>query len=257
MNCLPEHGRVACTVCFQSEPVHFDQTKRTEVSWRITANPLAWGSTIPEIVVLGFSKGPTQAGALTDTPHDQIAYKGHRGNVGKILAHVGLLPQAATHDYGQAVDRLIADKSGKFHFSSFIRCTVERFDEKTNKWKGSGGGMLDRFVATPFGRGVATQCATKFLGALPPTTKLVVMFGLGSNLNYVDAALDVYKLARPGNWRRLNDVSYADEVITVVHVEHFASQGALIPDWLGTTNKPRAHLGRQAQQSISAALSRP
>lgn len=254
MSCLPQHGRVNCTLCFQGKPVVFDETKRTETDWRITANPLAWGSTSPEIVVLGFSKGPTQAGALASTPHDKIAYKGSRGNVGKILAHVGLLPEVPTDQYSQVVDELIVDKSGRFHFGSLVRCTVERFDKKAAGWKGSGGGMLDKFVAMPFGREVATKCATNFLGALPAATKLVVMFGLGSSLNYVDAAMDVYKRARPGGWRKLNDVSYTDEAITVVHVEHFASQGALIPDWLGITNKPRAHLGRQAQESVRAAL---
>jgi hypothetical protein len=81
------------------------------------------------------------------------------------------------------------------------------------------------------------------------------MFGLGTNLNYVDAALQVFKVARPGSWRKLNDVSYADEAVTVVHVEHFASQGSLIPDWLGITNKPRARLGKLAQQSVRTALS--
>ena len=82
------------------------------------------------------------------------------------------------------------------------------------------------------------------------------MFGLGANLNYVDAALEIFKVARPGGWRKLNDVSYADEALTVVHVEHFAAQGPLIPDWLGITNKPRARLGKLAQQSVRSALSK-
>jgi hypothetical protein len=242
VSCLPEHGRVSCTLCFPNQSVLFDQTKRTEANWRITNNPLAWGSTTPEVVVLGFSKGPTQAGALASAPHDEIAYKKSRGNVGKILAHIGLLPPAPPNQLKRDVDRMIADRSGRLHFGSFIRCTVERFDEKS-------------FVASSFGRGVAARCATRFLGSLPPSTKLIVMFGLGTNLNYVDAALQVFKVARPGSWRKLNDVSYADEAVTVVHVEHFASQGSLIPDWLGITNKPRARLGKLAQQSVRTALS--
>ena len=126
MSCLPLHGRVNCTLCFQGKPVVFDETKRTEADWRITANPLAWGSTSPEIVVLGFSKGPTQAGALAGTPHDKIAYKGSRGNVGKILAHVGLLPEVPIDQYSQAVDELIADKSGRFHFGSLGKVCTNR-----------------------------------------------------------------------------------------------------------------------------------
>ncbi len=256
MPCLPPHGRVDCNLCFEGKPVVFDKTKRTQGDWRITNNPLAWGSTSPDIVVLGFSKGPTQAGSLATTPHDKIAFKKGRGNVAKILAHLGLLPEVPEERRSQAVDAWIADPSGRFHFGSLVRCTVERFDRKSAGWKGSGGGMLDQFVALPFGHDVATRCATRFLGSLPETTKLIVMFGLGTALNYVDAAMKIVELARPGEWRKLNDVSYTDGRVVVVHVEHFASQGSLIPDWLGRTGKPRARLGRLAQESVQAALGR-
>ena len=84
MNQLPAHGRISCTKCFDGH-VEFDISKRSDGDWRVTANPLAWGNQEPEIVVLGFSKGPTQAGALARTPHNAIAYKGSRTNVGKIL----------------------------------------------------------------------------------------------------------------------------------------------------------------------------
>jgi len=93
LTCLPNHGRVDCTLCHAGQPIVFDRTRRTEGDWRITANPFAWGNSNAEVVVLGFSKGPTQAGALASTPHDQIAYKGSRLRVGKILAHVGLIPK--------------------------------------------------------------------------------------------------------------------------------------------------------------------
>jgi len=86
------------------------------------------------------------------------------------------------------VDRLIADRFGRFHFGSLIRCTVERFDSKAGEWKGSGGGILDKFVATTFGQEIAGSCSTKFLGRLPPATMFVLMFGLGTKGNYVREA---------------------------------------------------------------------
>ena len=95
MNCLPEHGRVHCNKCYSSCDTKFDVTKEGQNKWRITANPLAWGAQKPKIIVLGFSKGPTQAGALANTPHDDIAYKGSRLNVGKIMSHVGLIPKSS------------------------------------------------------------------------------------------------------------------------------------------------------------------
>lgn len=202
MSCLPQHGRVSCTACYSTCNIEFDKTKQTEGNWRITNNPLAWGNPEAEVVVLGFSKGPTQAGALEHTPHDEIAYKGSRLNVGKILAHIGLLKKTDNNSLKDAVDKAIANKNGIFHFSSLIRCTVEQYDTKTGKWKGSGGGMLDKFVATNFGKRISQECASRFLGNLPPQTKLIVMFGLGSKQNYVKASYDLFCKVKPSSkWR--------------------------------------------------------
>lgn len=254
MDKLPSHGRVDCNKCYPTGPIEFDKTCYGEAGWRITANPLAWGNQNAEVVVLGFSKGPTQAGALANTHHDEIAYKGGRGNVGKILAHVGVLSIADGDDPGQVVSRAIANQSGRFHFGSMIRCTVERFEEKTSVWKGSGGGMLDRFLATPFGKKVAHNCTGTFLTNLPPQTKLIVMFGLGTGLNYVKSSFELYRATRGGVWSWLNDVAYTDGKVTVVHVEHFASQGALIPQWMGVDGHARGNYGRQAQDAVASVF---
>jgi hypothetical protein len=257
MTCLPLHGRVDCTLCYDGQPAIFDQTRLTKGGWRITANPLAWGNPNAQVVVLGFSKGPTQAGALAKTPHDQIAYKGSRLNVGKILAHVGLIPQQSPDDLRRTVDRIIADRAGRFHFASLVRCTVERLERETGKWKGTGGGMLDKFTATPFGHGVARRCTKQFLGDLPHATKLILMFGLGSKCNYVREARKLLEQARAGRWRTVNEIAYTDGKVTVVHVEHFASQGALLPNWLGENPHDRARLGVLAREAVRAALLAP
>ncbi|OQB74398.1 MAG: hypothetical protein BWX92_03028 [Deltaproteobacteria bacterium ADurb.Bin135] len=254
MSSLPQHGRVNCTACYGVAQVAFDRTKHTEGNWRITANPLAWGNPEAEIVVLGFSKGPTQAGAIERTPHEEIAFKGSRLNVAKILAHVGLLGKEGDTALKSAVDKAISNKTGRFHFGSLIRCTVERYDTNTAEWKGTGGAMLDKFVATDFGRKVSRQCISLFLGNFPPQTKLVIMFGLGSKQNYVREAYALFQKVRPGKWGWINDVSYTDGRITVVHVEHFASRGALIPNWLGKNNHDRSFLGNMARSSVEQTL---
>jgi hypothetical protein len=253
MSCLPSHGQVSCSRCYFDPAPRFDETTRIEGEWRITANPLSWGNTNPEVIVLGFSKGPTQAGALASTPHDQIAYKGGRLNVGKILAHIELIPTDSPDGLKTRINSLIANNTGRFHFASLVRCTVERFDQKSSSWKGSGGGILDKFVATPFGASVASNCTTAFLHDLPIETRLVVMFGLGSKLNYVASAYELFRRVRPGSWRKINQVSYTDGRITVVHVEHFAAQGALIPNWLGENDHARSHLGGLAQSGVKAS----
>ena len=254
LSSLPASGRIDCTVCHGGRGVDFDRTQRVsqDGDWRITANPLAWGNPNAEVVVLGFSKGPTQSGELATTPHDQIAYKKSRVWIGKILAHVCLIEGGDNGSLRTTVDRLIADPAGRFHFGSLIRCTVEQWDGKT--WKGTGGGMLDGFVAAPFGRDVATNCARRFLANLPLVTRLVVMFGMGTGGNYIREARTLIQRARPGRWRTVNEVAYADEHVTFVHVEHFASRGSLIPDWLGENDHPREKLGIRAREAVIAAL---
>jgi hypothetical protein len=236
----------------------FDETYREQGNWRIKSNPLSWGGENPTVVVLGFSKGPTQAGALVRSHHDQIAYKGSRENVGKILRRIGLLPKSVNDKYAQKVDDLISDKDGMFHFGSLIRCTVEQFTE-TKGWIGSGGGMLDKFVATYFGNEVTGNCASSFLADMPASVKLVVMFGLGTGKNYVRASRKLIEKARNTEMKWINDVSYSDDEIVVVHVEHFAAQGSLIPQWLGDGEYKgceRSRLSALAIQGVSKALSR-
>lgn len=256
MNSLPCHGRIDCTLCYEGQSVAFDQTRQEKDGWRITANPLAWGNVTPEVVVLGFSKGPTQAGALAASLHDEIAYKGGRLAVGKILAHIDLIPSGDNIALKETVNKLIAERSGRFHFGSLVRCTVERHDEKSGQWKGSGGGMLDKFVATSFGTSIAGQCSVNFLANLPSKTRLVVMFGLGTRGNYVTEARKLIEKARPGHWSTVNEVAYSDGKVTFVHVEHFASQGALLPNWLGENKHKRSRLGQFARDAVQVALGR-
>jgi hypothetical protein len=192
------------TRCFDGCPVvEFDRTKRETGNWRITANPLIWGNSTPEIIVLGFSKGPTQAGALASSAHDEIAYKGSRGKVGTILNRIGLINCAPGPDLGHEVNRLIADQNGRFHFGSLIRCTVERNDG--GAWKGSGGGMLDKFVATSFDNEISSNCTSQFLSSLPFKTKLFVMFGMGTKLGYVSESVALFRAARggQGKWSKV------------------------------------------------------
>lgn len=255
MSDLPSHGRVQCVACHRGQPYVFDKTRTEEGGWRITNNPLAFGNPRAEVVVLGFSKGPMQAGALSTEPHDQIAFKGGRTNLAKILHHVALIAAPDT----QLVDEAIADPKGRFHFGSLIRCTVERFDEKEidpkKAWKGTGGGMLDKFVTDDFGKSVLTNCSNRFLSSLPMQTKLIVMLGLGTKGNYVTACRQALGRARPGEWRTINEVTYTDDKVVVVHTEHFASQGALLPNWLSGERHERGRLGRLAQAGVRVAIS--
>jgi len=49
-------------------------------------------------------------------------------------------------------------------------------------------------------------------------------------------------------------VAYTDGKVMVVHVEHFASQGALIPQWLGLKKHDRGLLGAMAADAVVQAV---
>lgn len=117
--------------------------------------------------------------------------------------------------------------------------------------------MLDKFVATDFGKEIASNCTAQFLTKLPSKTKLIVMFGMGTKQKYVAECVNLFKQARGGDWKTLNDVAYTDDKVTVVHVEHFASQGALIPKWLGENGHARGRFADMAMASVSQALQLP
>lgn len=251
MGMLSKHGKVACVNCYNGQECKFDETRSFGDGWRITNNPLAWGNHEPEILILGFSKGPTQSGALARSLHSSIAYKGGRTNVAKIFHYVGLIERPDL----TIVDRLISDPAGRFHFGSLIRCTVERL-EKDGSWKGTGGGMLDKFLKTEFGRKVAFNCANRFLADLPSRVRLVVMMGMGSKGNYIRTCRTLFEAVRRGAWATVNEVAYADSQIVVVHTEHFASQGALLPDWLSGAAHERGRLGILARAAVQHALYR-
>jgi hypothetical protein len=160
---LPDHGRISCSICFGDMPVTFDRTRTGNKEWRITNNPCAWGNPTPEILVLGFSKGPTQAGALANVEHDLIASRGARGPMRQILHAIGLI------DAKQDMDALIADRGGRFAFGSLIRCTVERWSAQAKKntdgtwgagWVGTGGNMLGGFIADKWGTQVVANCTS-------------------------------------------------------------------------------------------------
>ena len=80
------------------------------------------------------------------------------------------------------------------------------------------------------------------------------MLGLGTKGNHIQACRQVFAKARAGHWRAINGVTYTDEKVVVVHTEHFASQGALLPNWLSGELHERGRLGLLARDGVKAAL---
>lgn len=253
---LPCPGKISCSRCYGTT-IEFDRTRRVSADgkWRITANPIAWGSPNAEIVVLGFSKGPNQTQELATKEIDQIAFAGGRVNVGKILRHLGLAANTSSEKEALRafVDHEVANKVGRFAWGSVVRCTAERFDEKTRSWVATSGNMLSGFLASDLGAEVSRACISQHLSGLSPQTKLIVMLGMGPAGAYIQQCRKAYSEALRGEWRTINEVAYTNGQVTVVHTEHFKAQGSLLPSWLGDIQNGRTRFGLLAQQAVASS----
>lgn len=246
---LPRPGRLNCIRCFSQDACAFDRAAETVGEWRIVNNPLAWGNPQAEVVVLGFSKGPNQQGGLATRPVSEVAFQGGRLPLAKILHHIGLIRAPRK----EILDQCIADASGRFHFGSLVRCSVERFDRKKQEWTGTGAGMLDRYIQSPFGDRVVSNCIDQHLGSLPTNTKLVIMLGMGSGGNYIKTCKAAFARALGGSWHTINEVAYSDGKRTFVHTEHFKSQGAHLPNWLSEDRHNRGRFGLLAREAVAGS----
>jgi hypothetical protein len=69
---LPKHGKIDCSVCF---PELVGDVFEPNNEWKMINDPGAWGGNDePDYLVLGFSKGFTQAGMCNDNKFEDIAF---------------------------------------------------------------------------------------------------------------------------------------------------------------------------------------
>lgn len=121
------HGKLSCRVCFS-------QTEAGELrlgKWRIQNDPCYWGRGEPEIFVLGFSKGFTQAKAVRESTFEDIPFKGMRDRLTDALRASGII-KATEH-----VNYLVSNPDSPVAFVSLIRCSVARVNEKASIKAGS------------------------------------------------------------------------------------------------------------------------
>src|ERR1019366_3624459 len=118
-NTLPSHGHITCRRCFTT-----DGNTQMIGKWQMVNDPTAWGSTTPEILVLGFSKGFTQANAFRSGRLEDIPFKNMRTRLTEELRLLGVLSATET------VDQKIVATETKFAFGSLVRCSLSRLNVK-------------------------------------------------------------------------------------------------------------------------------
>lgn len=243
-NLLPKHGHIGCRVCFTAAGDSCEFLNLDGSKWRIEQPNAAWGSQNPEVLVLGFSRGGNQS--KPGIPFDEIAFKGMRPQLAKILKALNLLKN-------EEIDSKIHSAEKHFAFGSLIRCSVSQWDEKTRAYSKSGGAILQKFAKGNASRRIAENCSSQFLGNIPPSTKLVVL--LGNQTKYIQFCHELAQKAR-GEAKWVNSMAYDSKGVRFVHVIHAKAQGRLIPDWLSSTGS-QVQKRRESNEAVSALKLEP
>jgi hypothetical protein len=216
------HGPQSCRLCFDNAalPWHSPAARTFVASgerWQLRPNPGYWGATNPRILVLGFSKGPTQNKIIDDyldrrssIRFEDIPFRGIRRNLRSVLLTLGLISERTS------IDSLFMSTESVFGFSSLVRCSVAYFQRGKGEYIGADGNILQ--VTISHRPGFVTTCIKRHLvDVLPSSVALVIVLGAG--VRYVEG------VRRLLGGRRLFEsaaVSYAYMVneVPVVHVPH-------------------------------------
>jgi hypothetical protein len=216
MKMLPEHGKIDCRLCY---PADANEATPHRL-WRMRNDPGAWGGREPEWLVLGFSKGSTQADYYANGSFDDVAFAGMRSRLERILKRLGALPSGVT------LNDAIANPEGNIAFGSLIRCSVARQDSKA-KYQCSGSLITKSFKEIPQ---VIAACTNQFLKHLPDSVKIVVM--LGNNSSYVKPCHDLIREMFPEAFEELNEVAVRADGRLWVHVAHPSGANGYFERWM-------------------------
>ena len=231
---LPPHGCVTCRRCFTS-----DARAQMIGEWQMVNDPAAWGSRTPEILILGFSKGFTQANAFRSDQFENIPFKNMRVRLTDEMRLLGIL--GAT----EIVDQKIVATESKFAFGSLVRCSLSRFNAK-GKLACTGAVMPKAFTEE-----VSSQlrnCAETFLTDLPASVGLVLM--LGTTDRYINGCRGVIRSLHSAEFSDINAVSYRTRNVVWIHVSHPSGLNGHHQVWMA--GNPKTKPGHKQNLALDA-----
>jgi hypothetical protein len=208
--------------------------------WRVINDPGAWGASEPSVLVLGFSKGFTQASAALDRDFEAVPFKGMRPRLTLALRRIGLLGQHESVD-----DKLLCSEK-KFAFGSLVRCSLSRMNSKTGVRSCTGDIMPKAFVEPV--KDTVKRCVETYLSNLPASLKLVTMLGTGNA--YIAGCRNVIHSIYGSAFQVVNEVAYSTPGVTWVHVAHPSGMNGHFDNWLNGEESTAS--GRKLKLALDA-----
>jgi len=237
---LPAHGPIACRRCFTDAA-----PQRDLGPWRVVNDPGAWGSSAPEILVLGFSKGFTQAALARTGRFEDIPFAKMRPRLTEVLRVLGVLGPDETVDA-----RMVASER-RLAFGSLVRCSLSRLNEASGKRECTGPIMTKAFAeaqAAP----IVRRCAETHLQQLPASVRLVLMLGTGDA--YIEGCRGVVRSLHGPRFAPLNPVAYRTGTTVWVHVSHPSGMNGYHSAWMRGDPAEKQGQKRLLAMKVVAAL---
>lgn len=239
-NMLPAHGPIPCRKCFSSTEPVIDLGP-----WRIVNDPGAWGAARPRVLVLGFSKGFTQATASRSGRFEDIPFKGMRPRLSETLHALGVLKP------GQDVSRRMVTAEDEIAFGSLVRCSLSRYNSKSQRHECTGTIMPAAFVEEA--ASIVHRCAQTYLAVLPSSVRLVVMLGTADL--YVKRCRELIGSIYPSGLEVINDVSYRTGGVVWVHASHPSGLNGHHASWMtGSRSDKQGQKKVLALEAVAHAL---
>lgn len=225
---LPTHGRLNCRKCYESNG---SEHCTPHPKWQMVNDPGHWGSATPEYLVLGFSKGATQAETFRTGRHEDVAFAKMRPRLERELKLLGALK---SHE---SVNEKIERPDSNIAFGSLIRCSLTREDASASAKKGhqvfasSGSLIVKSFNEVPH---IIQNCVGEFLTQLPSTLK--VIFFLGTADTYVREVKLVIKRQYPESYQDLNQMAFRADGKKWVFIAHPSPANGTFGNWLSASD---------------------
>lgn len=228
---LPNHGKIECRLCFAPG----DSVVRTvNPNWKMVNDPGAWGGgTGPDYLILGFSKGATQAGIYKTGRFENVAFAGMRPRLTEALRTMGVLMEHETSD------SKIRDPNSNIAFGSLIRCSVSRSDQKATAKVGkevyacTGPLITKSFREIPE---IITNCTRAFLTELPESIRAV--FFLGNTDAYVVSCQSLLRSLFPSDFKLFNPMAVRANGRYWIHIAHPSGLNGHFKAWVNTDEGP-------------------
>jgi hypothetical protein len=234
---LPPHGRITCRKCFTTE-----RDVEEIALWQAVNDPGAWGSDQPTVLVLGFSKGFTQADAYRSGNFEAIPFKKMRPRLTDALRRLGVLSST------EIIDTKFSAAESDFAFGSLVRCSLSRLNEKERKRECTGAVMPKAFTEPV--RVMVRRCAETYLTNLPASLRLVIMLGSGDP--YIEGCRNLVQSIYGAGFENINEVAYQTPGVVWIHIAHPSGMNGFFKPWMnGSQSDPSGNKLLMALKALS------